>query len=198
MNLNWVHIVLYETPEGKSVGLTQSLAMDAIITVGSDSKPIIELLKDMDIIHIQDITNRNNFLRNIRIFVNGAPQGYTHNPHEIVKELRTMRRNGSIDSEISISLDLISEEIRIFTDNGRICRGVIILNEGQFLLNESILDNIEGHKSLYGECNKWINLLKNGYVEMLCKDEEEYLNVAVLPSDLEKINKNDRKNIYTL
>jgi DNA-directed RNA polymerase beta subunit/intein/homing endonuclease len=160
----------YETPEGKRVGLVQVLATDSFITVGCDHYPIVEFLKDMNIIPMSDFfgihsdeadgaesdinyEHLNNFLLNTRIFVNGIPQGYTLYPDEIINTLRSMRRKCNLNPSISLSYDKEYKEICISTDAGRMIRGVCVVNGGKLAIPEHILDGIkiERNKEKYSD-----------------------------------------------
>ena len=200
----WGFACPWETPEGKRVGLVQNIAMGGLVTVGCDHTPIIDILSSFSksspkgYILIKDLVDQNEFLRQTRIFVNGIPQGYTSNPVEIVQELKCMRRRLDINPTISITHDLDDGEIRISTEAGRGMRGLIILDQGNMKLTHDLLDTFKNINSSSQRCgiskeilfspseeSLWMYLLKNGYVELVDKDEEENLNVAVYPSDLE-------------
>lgn len=192
---SWGGACIFETPESEKVGLVQSFAMGAIMSVGSDHLPMIEFLKSMEITAMENVKNQDDFHKHTKIFVNGAPNGFTKNPQNIVDKLRLMRRNCNINPEISIAFDTFENEIKISTDAGRLCRGLIILNKGKMLLTEKILDEIKlGIGNIAGNVDKstWINLLEKGYVEIISKDEEEMLNIVVYPSDLKNMNPEKR------
>jgi len=194
------HNCPYETPEGKKVGLVQILPTCAIVTVGCDHRPVIEFLRDMNIIGMNELVGKkegdlydmNNFLSNTRIFVNGIPQGCTKFPEEVVSTLIGLRRKCNLNPFISIAHDHIDKEIRISTDAGRSCRGLVTLKNGEISIPEQLLDEMRqnrlGHHSanlkFTSEKSVWMYLLENGYVEIIDKDEEENLNVAIYPSDL--------------
>ena len=184
---------LYKTPEGKQVGLVQGFAMGAYVAIGSDPEPVIEILKDMDIVPMEDVhIGTSDFLKNTRIFVNGNPQGYTHYPEEIVNQLRTLRQSASIDFEVSIFHDKIDRAILISTEAGRTGRAVALAPNGELKLTEPILDEIK--KGLWDthDTNAWTKLMEKGLVEILFKDEEEEMNVAIFPSDFTKMNAQTR------
>lgn len=203
----------YETPEGKRVGLVQVLATDSFITVGCDHYPIIEFLKDTNMVGLQELFDEelgikaehlDNFLCNTRIFVNGTPQGYTFYPEEIINALRNMRRKCNLNPSISLSYDKEYKEISISTDAGRMIRGLCILNNGKLAIPEHLLDGIKmerekgkykplkHEKDLHIETSVWMYLMEKGYVELIDKAEEENLNVAIYPSDLDAMSKSDR------
>jgi len=187
----------YATPEGKKVGLTQGLAMGSYISTGCDDEPVIQLLEDMDIITIDEMVNnvwgdQSDFLKNTRIFVNGSPRGYSRFPDEIVTQLRELRRNGCLNFEVSIAHDKVDHDIRICTDAGRSGRALAVVSKGKLRLTEEILDEIKDGKWDTEETSAWMRLMEKGFVEILFKDEEEEMNVAIFPSSLEKMNEQVR------
>lgn len=202
------HNCPYETPEGKKVGLVQILPMCASVTVGCDHRPVIEFLKDMNIMGITELVKKNaeglydmnDFLSYTRIFVNGIPQGCTKFPDEIINTLVGLRRKCNLNPFISIAHDTIDKEIKISTDAGRSYRGLVTLKNGEISIPEKLLDEMRqyrlglSHNNLKftSEKSVWTYLLENGYVELIDKDEEENLNVAIYPSDLESMPLNTR------
>lgn len=181
----------YSTPEGKKVGLVQGFSMGAYVTIGCDPEPITEILNKMNIVSIEEL-NPVDFTRYTKIFINGNPQGYTTHPYEIVNELRNLRRSACLNPEISIAYDKIDHDIRISTEAGRSSRAVAIAPEGRVRLTEEILDEIRDGKWDQGTSSAWIKLLNRGYVEILSKDEEEEMNIAIFPSSLDKMHISDR------
>lgn len=185
----WGGSCMYETPEGKRVGLVQILPLCSIITVGCDANPVIELLNDMNIIHINSMNlgEPTIIFGATIILVNGAPCGYTFAPQEIVDTLRLMRRMCQINPTIAISYDRIEKEIRILTDAGRHVRGVITVENGELVIPESILNDIISKKfKENGEKTLWSYLMEKGYVGLIDKDEDNCIdiNIDVTPSFL--------------
>lgn len=187
----WGVACMYKTPEGKQVGLVLGFAMGAYISVGTDPEPVIEILKEMDIVPMKEISTKgsiSDFLRYTKIFVNGNPQGYTHYPEEVTNQLRRLRQSASIDMEVSILYDKVDNCIFISTEAGRFGRAVALAPNGELKLTESVLDEIKLDKWDTFESNAWIKLTERGLTEILFKDEEEEMNVAIFPSDLVKMS----------
>ena len=53
------------------------------------------------------------------------------NPDGLMSKLRVLRRNNSIDYEVSIVRDIKEREIRIYTDAGRISRPLFVVGDDQ-------------------------------------------------------------------
>jgi len=181
----------YSTPEGKKVGLVQGFAMSAYVTIGCNAEPIIQLLEDMNMVDIGSC-DHNDFNKYSRIFINGNPHGYTRYPDEIVNDLRTLRRSGGINPEVSIYHDRINHDIKISTDPGRSSRAVATVIDGKLKITKKILSDLKEGKYENNAVSPWIMLLSNGYVELLSKCEEEEMNIAIYPSDLDKMHPSTR------
>lgn len=103
-----------------------------------------------------------------------------------------------IVSEVSMIRDIRDREIRIYTDAGRICRPLLIVENGQLLLKKKHIDNLkEREYNNYGWqmlvasgtyykstlCPIWKPWLL-GVVEYIDTLEEETVMIAMSPDDL--------------
>jgi DNA-directed RNA polymerase beta subunit len=177
-----------ETPEGKSCGLVTNQAMTCIITTGSSPLPVLEFLEHMDIIKYSDIfqSKKQNLLTLVKVFVNGYPFGVTRDPHGITNELRSLRRSRGLDPEISISYYSDIKEIHVFTDSGRLCRPLLIVEKGRILIKKHHISEIKSGKWNREPGSTWAKLL-GGFVELIDKSEEEYALVQNFPSDFKNL-----------
>jgi DNA-directed RNA polymerase II subunit RPB2 len=122
----WGIMCPYETPDGASIGYLKNLAILAKITAGINVDNIKKCLVDIGIIPLINCNNYSN--KNItNVFVNGTLFGITGDPLFITRLLKAYRRNGLINILISISFNIKTNELRIFTEAGRPCRPVLIL-----------------------------------------------------------------------
>lgn len=70
-----------------------------------------------------------------KIFVNGCWVGIHKDPEDLMFTLRRLRRQMDIIvSEVSMIRDIREREIRIYTDAGRICRPLLIVENQKLLL----------------------------------------------------------------
>lgn len=70
--------------------------------------------------------------------------GIHRDPEQLMGTLRKLRRQMDIIvSEVSIIRDIRDREIRIYTDAGRICRPLLIVENGQLLLKKRHIDNLK-------------------------------------------------------
>lgn len=96
--------------------------------------------------------------------------------------LRKLRRQMDIIvSEVSMIRDIRDREIRIYTDAGRICRPLLIVENGQLLLKKRHIDMLkEREYNNYG----WQVLVAQGVVEYIDTLEVETTMISMTPDDL--------------
>ncbi|OQR95634.1 DNA-directed RNA polymerase II [Thraustotheca clavata] len=187
-NTHWGMICPAETPEGQAVGLVKNLALMAYISVGSPQAPILEFLEEWATENLEEIKPQI-IPQATKIFVNGNWVGIHREPNELVRTLRSLRRCVDIDAEVSVIRDLMHKELRIYTDAGRVCRPLFIVEQNQLLLQKTHVIKLQNHRTTnFG----WHNLLTEGVVELVDTEEEEVCMIAMEPKDL----RNPRQ-IYT-
>jgi DNA-directed RNA polymerase II subunit RPB2 len=91
---------------------------------------------------------------------------------------------GSIKAEVSIVRDTEENEIRIYTDAGRICRPLFIVDgeSGQLNIKKSHIRRLVGQKESYG----WKDLVSNGLIEFVDTEEEQTVMIAMMLEDLKR------------
>ena len=89
-----------------------------------------------------------------------------------------------IASEVSMVRDFREKEIQIYTDAGRICRPLLIVENQRLLLKRSHIDQLKDRN--YNQPS-WQELVMAGVVEYIDTLEEETVMVAMVPEDLEVI-----------
>ena len=79
-----------------------------------------------------------------KIFVNGCWVGIHRDPDQLMSTLRKLRRQMDIIvSEVSMVRDFREREIRIYTDAGRICRPLLIVENQKLLLKKNHIDMLK-------------------------------------------------------
>ncbi|RHY50051.1 hypothetical protein DYB30_010898, partial [Aphanomyces astaci] len=187
-NTHWGMICPAETPEGQAVGLVKNLALMAYISVGSPQAPILEFLEEWSTENLEEITAQI-IPTATKIFVNGNWVGVHREPNELVKTLRSLRRCVDIDAEVSVIRDLMQKELRIYTDAGRVCRPLFIVENNRLLLQKQHVVKLQNHKHTQF---RWQNLLTEGVVELIDTEEEEVCMIAMEPKDLR-----NARSLYT-
>ncbi len=108
-----------------------------------------------------------------KILIDGNWVGFTEKPDKFLYEFKKNRsvEQGHINIEVSINLDYVNKEIRIFTDGGRCMRPLLKVLENKIKLKRS--------KLYSDEVKNWRNLLELGCIELLDVEEEEGQLIAM-------------------
>ena len=175
-----------ETPEGQACGLVKNLALMACISVGSPSPPVIEFLEEWGLESLEE--NAHSATPCTKVFVNGVWLGVHRDPANLVKTIKKLRRKDDISPEVSVVRDIREKELRLYTDAGRVCRPLFIVENQQLALQKKHIrwlqqgyrDDDPAH-----ERYKWEDLVKGGIIELLDAEEEETVMISMTPEDLE-------------
>ena len=125
-----------ETPDGGNIGIKKHMSVLCHITFGCDSKPIVEMLYDNNVMPIEELLPEDAFNK-VKVFVNGRWIGIHENPIELYNKIKTLRRNGLINIFTSVSFNYADMEIHLLTDGGRCTRPVYIVEDNKLLVNDS-------------------------------------------------------------
>ncbi|GFE54525.1 DNA-directed RNA polymerase II RPB2 [Babesia ovis] len=188
-NTHWGMICPAETPEGQAVGLVKNLALMCFISVGTAASTINEFLCEWGMDSLDEVPPEVIKDR-IKIFINGTWVGCFDEADSLVKTLLELRRRGNIAAETSIVCDIVSQEVKIFTDAGRAMRPLLVVENGNTLaITKAHIEMLENN-----ECN-WDGLIESGVVEYVDCEEEEMCMISMFAEDLK--NNSTYCNTYT-
>jgi DNA-directed RNA polymerase II subunit RPB2 len=109
--------------------------------------------------------------RATKIFVNGCWVGIHREPEQLMGTLRKLRRQMDVVvSEVSMVRDIRDREIRIYTDAGRICRPLLIVEDSKLLLKRKHIESLKDRE--YSNFS-WQDLVAASVVEYIDTLEEE-------------------------
>ncbi|EIW64215.1 DNA-dependent RNA polymerase II second largest subunit [Trametes versicolor FP-101664 SS1] len=187
-NTHWGMVCPAETPEGQACGLVKNLSLMSCISVGSLSAPVIEFLEEWGLESLEE--NAHSSTPCTKVFVNGVWMGVHRDPANLVKTIKKLRRKDDISAEVSVVRDIRERELRLYTDAGRVCRPLFIVENQQLLLQKKHIENLargkeEPEKDATKFEYKWDNLIKDGVIELLDAEEEETVMICMTPEDLE-------------
>jgi DNA-directed RNA polymerase subunit B' len=117
-------------------------------------------------------------MKKSRVFVDGALIGLVEDPKTLVENIRTMRREGAISSELNVSYKEFNGDVILLTDRGRARRPLIVLKDGKTLISD------EDIKKLAKKEIDFSYFVKHGMIEFLDAEEEEDLYIAMNPEDI--------------
>lgn len=188
-NTHWGMICPAETPEGQACGLVKNLALMAYISVGSGTTPVISCIEDYGGENLEEVAPA--VIRNSsKVFVNGAWVAIHRTPAELINALKHLRRCSDISPEVSIIRDIKEQEIRVYTDAGRCCRPLLVVENQRLVINKEHIKKLQ-KSELSGF--DWKELLTVGVVELIDVEEEETSMIAMTLEDL-KLSRNSSKN----
>ncbi|ORY78908.1 DNA-dependent RNA polymerase II second largest subunit [Leucosporidium creatinivorum] len=188
-NTHWGMVCPAETPEGQACGLVKNLALMSYISVGSPSAPIVEFLEEWGMENLEEFSSEMS--KGTKVFVNGVWQGVHRDPAQLVDTIKRLRRCGDISYEVSVVRDVREKELRIFTDAGRVCRPLFIVEDQRLVLTKDHVTALQieetGEEEEEGGQRKmkWSELVETGVVEYLDAEEEETVMICMTPEDLE-------------
>ena len=154
---------------------------------------IIDWLKRNDLIVLIEEILPQHVKKQWKVKVNGAWIGVIRNvatfeqAKKWVTQFKLARRNHEAYRFASVCWNIKESEIEIFTDAGRICRPLFVVNKGKLLFEPKHVDLMQhGHWT-------WEDMLTNGIVEFL--DTAEQTNsvpdgdtggtyIAMFPSEI--------------
>ena len=178
-----------ETPEGHACGLVKNLALMTYITVGSGSSVIVDFLEEWAMENLEEIT-ADSIPKATKVFVNGCWVGLHRNPKDLVDTLRSLRRNVNLPIEVAVVWDLKDRELKLYSDAGRCCRPLFIVDTDTQKLkiqrehvNYVIAkekQSVSGEMQPYG----WSELVADGLIEFIDTNEEETVMIAMHIEDL--------------
>ncbi len=112
------------------------------------------------------------------VYLNGKFVGYVDNLKQFTEHLKEERRKGTFPANMNYSYNEESNEIHIETSKGRTLRPLIVIKDGQPLLNEKHLKQLEKNEI------SWSDLAEQGVIEYLDAAEEENCLVSFSEKDL--------------
>jgi DNA-directed RNA polymerase subunit B' len=117
--------------------------------------------------------------REAKVYVNGSLVGTHENPHELAADIRQARRRGDISQMVNVSVKDRTREVIINADAGRARRPLIVVEQGEPLLDDRHIKAVEEGDIEFDD------LVDRGLIEFIDAEEEEDILVAVDEEDIE-------------
>ncbi|CAN0914540.1 DNA-directed RNA polymerases IV and V subunit 2 [Linum grandiflorum] len=160
---HWGRVCFLSTPDGENCGLVKNLSITGIVST-TTTTPLIDMLTNCGMDQLsEDYTMVDG---NYKVFLNGEWVGVCGNSHSFVKKLRCMRRKKRLPHEVEVKRDEEQQEVRIFSDAGRILRPLLVVA------------NLERITSFKGDSYTFQSLLDKGIIEFIGTEEEEDCSTA--------------------
>ena len=211
----WGIIDPVDTPDGGNVGLHKHMSMMCKITDNVDEIPlrdwIFKHMNDDNIsigevepislrtIHITQCNNEE-LSKNCKVFLNGLLIATTNNGIMFKKKMLIARRLNYIPMSVSISFDIQDKYIYIYCDEGRMCRPVFFVRDGNIghVNDPEVYERIKSNDFTWSDClygtksdihnyDKYLPMTKEAL-----NDPETYKNMAII----EYIDKSEEDSAY--
>jgi len=117
--------------------------------------------------------------REAKVYVNGSLVGTHPDPNQLAEQIREARRRGDVSRMVNVSVKDRTREVIINADSGRARRPLIVVEDGEPLLDDEHVEAVER-----GEL-EFEDLVKRGFIEFIDAEEEEDIYVAVDEDDLD-------------
>ncbi|KAI9290813.1 DNA-directed RNA polymerase II subunit RPB2 [Neoconidiobolus thromboides FSU 785] len=205
-NTHWGMVCPAETPEGQACGLVKNLSLMAYVTVGTNDVSIKRFLKE----YMEDAKREKEHgpklvpnpesvpgykadgqrdamvYQPTRVFLDGAIVGVIHTPLQLVYNLRRLRRHYDLAPEIGIVWDIREQEIRLYTDSGRVTRPLFIVRHNQLLVKKRHIEYLGkmGTPLFPDEVFGFSHYVKSGLMEFIDAEEEESALISMTLEDL--------------
>lgn len=191
-NTHWGLVCPAETPEGQACGLVKNLSLMSYITVGSPGDPLRGFFSEQNMELLEEYEPQRS-PNATKVFLNGVWIGIHREPLHLVRLVQALRRDGTINHEVSVIRDIRDREFKLFTDAGRVCRPLFVIDNdptherrGQLILNKDHINKLRNDDYVHQDDRfGWEGLLNCGAVEYVDAEEEETIMIVMTPEDLE-------------
>ncbi|WP_284012196.1 DNA-directed RNA polymerase subunit B [Halobaculum litoreum] len=116
--------------------------------------------------------------REAKVYVNGSLVGTHPDPNQLAAQIREARRRGDVSDMVNVSVKDRTNEVIVNADAGRARRPLIVVENGEPLLDDETIDALED-----GEI-EFDDLVEHGIVEFIDAEEEEDIYVATDEEDV--------------
>ena len=166
---HWGFMDPIDTPDGANIGLHKSLAIAAQVTretKGTRELVVTWLREKSSLKFLEECTTRE-LATMTKVFVNGYWAGAVTEPFQCVDKIKFYRRNSLMPIHLSVTFEIKTDTIYIYTDGGRLIRPIFykdgitkklsfdnadmmkVLRSGDFTWNELITGFNQKRKGVY-------------------------------------------------
>ncbi|KAH8820488.1 DNA-directed rna polymerase-like protein III subunit [Xylogone sp. PMI_703] len=168
-----------DTPEGEACGLVKNLALMTHITTYDEEEPVKKLVFVLGGEDIVPMSGKEIFEDGAyTVFLNGTPIAITRQPKDFLNGFRKFRRMGRVSMFVSIYINHHTNAVHIATDEGRICRPLIIVENEKSKVKISHLEALRQGKMDFDD------FLYRGLVEYVDVNEENDSNIALYDNEI--------------
>lgn len=184
-----------ESPEHANIGLTKHLSMLGSITTNNpeQNEIIYGLLHKSNKFISMDNHSTVDIKFMTKIFLNGEWLGFSKDGISLYTELRKLKDTNNISKLNGIVLDVEKNEIKIYTDGGRLYRPILKVKNNEILLTDKIIQDLFKVKSESEQnANRW-QLLLSKYPETIDFIDMEENYFALIACDKTSVQEMKRR-----
>jgi DNA-directed RNA polymerase II subunit RPB2 len=175
-NTTWGFLCPVETPEGQSIGIVKNISYMAHITIPTNSSSLYEYVQP-DIESLENAVHKD--LHNkVKVFINGAWVGITHDPIQLYNDMKDKKYRGIINIYTSIIFDYKMQEIRICNDGGRLTRPILRVRDNKAIITKEIIDKIVSKELTWNDLLTSCKLSES-VIEYIDPDEQNFSMIAL-------------------
>ena len=128
-NSQWGFIDPMDTPDGGNIGFHKNLSIGCTVSRGFSRNSLVLWLREKISMKLVEDCQPRELASMTKIIVNGFWAGSVDDPIETVDKIRLYRRNALIPIYTSVTFEIKSNTVFIFTDGGRLCRPIFYTEE---------------------------------------------------------------------
>eukprot|EP00930_Biecheleria_cincta_P046228 TRINITY_DN31884_c0_g1_i1.p1 TRINITY_DN31884_c0_g1~~TRINITY_DN31884_c0_g1_i1.p1 ORF type:complete len:1203 (-),score=178.11 TRINITY_DN31884_c0_g1_i1:56-3379(-) len=180
----WGMLCPVDTPEGEQCGLVKHLSLLTHVTTGDSEGALRQMcyclgVEDAQALSGEEIHHKGNYT----VFLNGNLLGIHRRPKRFMSNLQQLRRRGLVGEFVSIYEDEGWHGIFVASDGGRLCRPLIIVENGKpCFIPEKHVPLLLRRPEDGGM--SFTDFLKQGVVEWVDVNEENNLFIALSPDEI--------------
>jgi DNA-directed RNA polymerase III subunit RPC2 len=168
-----------DTPEGEACGLVKNLALMTHITTNDEEEPVKKLVFVLGAEDIVSMSGKEIYEEGAYVvFINGTPLALTRQPKVFLNSFRKYRRIGRVSEFVSIYINHHTNAVHIATDEGRICRPLIVVENQKSKVTIRSLESLRKGKMDFDD------FLYRGLVEYVDVNEENDSNIALYENEI--------------
>ena len=169
-----------DTPEGEACGLVKNLALMTHITTNDEEEPVRQHVFFLGTEDITKCSGKEIYEEGAYVvFVNGTPLALSRQPKTFLNSFRNLRRTGRISEFVSIYINHHTNSVHIATDEGRICRPLIVVEKRKSKVTRRYLDSLRKGTMDFDD------FLYRGLIEYVDVNEENDSNIALYENEID-------------
>lgn len=162
-----------ETPEGVSAGIVLNLCLTTKVTKNISKTYVQDVLFK----YLEDFTKVDDYEgdnTDTKIYLNGILLGMCEDYDSIVEQVKNLRSEDILDKQVSVSYNLVDNEVNIYCDEGRLIRPVFKLTDNKLVIK--------------GDRTNWDELCENEVIQYLDNSEIQEFVIAMNEEDTKKFH----------